>query len=1174
PCPYCPKGFATAGAFSKHRRQCASRTQAFADSYNKRKAEHDEAEEAKRARLEEEDLDEQGHDLMPVDIPDPPPSPPKNRSRSGRRIKAPIAQWLEFIPSDPRGLPSQIAEVLPAPLPQPIPALSPPRNDLSPPGQSQQSQEERVAYWDLPPDAFGTHRRYYGADLPKRDPEAALTFEDRCNAPSLAGPLPDPTTFKSIRWLNRAAELPPLPDANPYEPFENMSTFLLCEWFYNSSHTKSLKDLDALCSKLTTPGFSTADLVNFKARREMNRLDQFQKKTGIFSEYDGWRKVSLDLRAPQTGETFASEAEVPIFTVKGLQCRRLLEVIVGEVQDPRFAHQRNWFPYERYWTPPETPNDSPHPTPAHGAEDMPPELIRMISDTFDSDAMLEAHTDIQNMPRNPADPPDLEYAVLPLLLYSDSTRLANFGSASLWPIYLWIGNITKYIRGKRGAFTAQHVAYIPTLPDTIQDFYTSQYGRSASAETLRWLRCELMQKVWEHLLEDEEFKHAYKHGIVIECADGILRRLFLRFFTYSADYPEKALIIAMRHLGECPCPRCLIKMKDIAAAGTRVDDQRRSHKRVDTQPLQRLLERVRGWAFKGRSMASKAFKKPLQELSLFPIRIFVPDLMHEFELGVWKGIFNHILRILIAEGKDRVPAFNERMRNTPTFGRGTIRRFRTNVSRQSKLAARDYEAFLQVMIPAIEGLLPQEHCDIVTDLLFELANWHALAKLRLHTTVTLEVFRKATKLMYAAVRRFARTTCEAYVTYELDREAEARGRAQARAAIRIQAAGGTSTAVAKKDPKVVVFRVWHTYKYHCLGDYADCIERCGCTDCTTSQTGECEHIGVKDYYDRTNKNEFVEQLATHKQREARLHGIREEMDRQESDRAKADLKGKRRAVEPDSPSGLNSDSDDDEDKPAPSPYARYTMGKSRKDRLQLYDWLAVHEGDPAIKVYLIEHAVPDVYRRSLSIRDNTLYRQKTVSFNYTTYDMRRDQDTVNPRSHPDVLLLTSQDDEDDFPFAYARVIGVFHAEFRYTGPESKSSRWECADFLWVRWFALDPSTDTPGGFRHRRLPRITFLNPSTQADEDGYPAFGFVDPACVLRGAYIIPGWHHGPTEDILPRASIGRADGTDYDWVCYYVGMFPDREMFMRFFGGGVGHNGVGVSLEKSRHRADRVER
>ncbi len=140
------------------------------------------------------------------------------------------------------------------------------------------------------------------------------------------------------------------------------------------------------------------------------------------------------------------------------------------------------------------------------------------------------------------------------------------------------------------------------------------------------------------------------------------------------------------------------------------------------------------------------------------------------------------------------------------------------------------------MIPAIEGLLPKEHCDTVTDLLFELANWHALAKLRLHTTVTLDVFRKATKLMYASVREFARTTCEAYVTYELDREAEARGRRQARAAARAHAAGISSSGVAKKDPKVVPFRVWHTYKYHCLGDYPEYIERCGCTDCTTSQT--------------------------------------------------------------------------------------------------------------------------------------------------------------------------------------------------------------------------------------------------------------------------------------------------------------------------------------------------
>jgi hypothetical protein len=51
-------------------------------------------------------------------------------------------------------------------------------------------------------------------------------------------------------------------------------------------------------------------------------------------------------------------------------------------------------------------------------------------------------------------------------------------------------------------------------------------------------RRELMHQVWRLLL-DEEFMEAYRHGIVLTCADGILRRVFPRIFTYSADYPEK-----------------------------------------------------------------------------------------------------------------------------------------------------------------------------------------------------------------------------------------------------------------------------------------------------------------------------------------------------------------------------------------------------------------------------------------------------------------------------------------------------------------------------------------------------------------------------------------------------------------------------------------------------------
>ena len=40
-------------------------------------------------------------------------------------------------------------------------------------------------------------------------------------------------------------------------------------------------------------------------------------------------------------------------------------------------------------------------------------------------------------------------------------------------------------------------------------------------------------------LIDDEFVHAWEHGTVVSCGDGILRRFYPRIFTYSADYPEK-----------------------------------------------------------------------------------------------------------------------------------------------------------------------------------------------------------------------------------------------------------------------------------------------------------------------------------------------------------------------------------------------------------------------------------------------------------------------------------------------------------------------------------------------------------------------------------------------------------------------------------------------------------
>ncbi|KAF9472014.1 hypothetical protein BDN70DRAFT_766741, partial [Pholiota conissans] len=43
-------------------------------------------------------------------------------------------------------------------------------------------------------------------------------------------------------------------------------------------------------------------------------------------------------------------------------------------------------------------------------------------------------------------------------------------------------------------------------------------------------------------------------------------------------------------------------------------------------------------------------------------------------------------------------------------------------------------------------------------------------------------------------------------------------------------------------------------------------------------------------------------------------------------------------------------------------------------------------------------------RNSIRFRNTTMYRHCTARINYTTYDIRRDYDTINPRTHPFVMM--------------------------------------------------------------------------------------------------------------------------------------------------------------------------
>jgi len=131
-----------------------------------------------------------------------------------------------------------------------------------------------------------------------------------------------------------------------------------------------------------------------------------------------------------------------------------------------------------------------------------------------------------------------------------------------------------------------------------------------------------------------------------------------------------------------------------------------------------------------------------------------------------------------------------------------------------------------------------------------------------------------------------------------------------------------------------------------------------------------------------------------------------------------------------------------------------------------------------------------------------IYCHHLLRVNYTTYDLQWEFNSINPHTNHCNIMLLSSSDGDCHPFCYARVLGIFHANIIYTGPGTKDFQSWQIEFLWVQWFEV--IQDHSPLWEQQALDTVRFL---PVADKD---AFGFVDPANVLRGCHVIPAFGDG----------------------------------------------------------------
>ena len=185
------------------------------------------------------------------------------------------------------------------------------------------------------------------------------------------------------------------------------------------------------------------DLSRFDASRETSQFDAAEKKIPPEDAFriDKWKRASIDISVPTREKK--KEGNGLTFSVDGLRYRPILDVVRAVFAE---ASSKNFHftPFKRLWKSSLTGHQQ-----------------CVYDELYASDAWNQAHDDIMKQRRD--DGCKLERVIAGLMFWLDSTRLAQFGHASAWPIYLFFGNLSKYARSNPESGCCHPIAFIPSV---------------------------------------------------------------------------------------------------------------------------------------------------------------------------------------------------------------------------------------------------------------------------------------------------------------------------------------------------------------------------------------------------------------------------------------------------------------------------------------------------------------------------------------------------------------------------------------------------------------------------------------------------------------------------------------------------------------------------------------
>lgn len=203
---------------------------------------------------------------------------------------------------------------------------------------------------------------------------------------------------------------------------------------------------------LLAEDFDPRDLtgVNFAAINKL--LDDIDSQPNALGCGDGWRSSNVMIFIPKPRSSLVRDRGVNAaadpeeygepFLVCGFRHRSFVDVINSHFSTAPPSRPMEYVPHKLFWTKPD------------GTEE------RVRGELYTSDAWLAEHEAVQDLDISTPQPCSLQRAIAAMMLYSDATHVAQFGQNSIWPIYLYFGNESKYYRRKPTARVCEHVGYL------------------------------------------------------------------------------------------------------------------------------------------------------------------------------------------------------------------------------------------------------------------------------------------------------------------------------------------------------------------------------------------------------------------------------------------------------------------------------------------------------------------------------------------------------------------------------------------------------------------------------------------------------------------------------------------------------------------------------------------